>query len=187
MRSPQKGVCSLCLIVQLNHSSAGKNAAHFQEKVVCFKGAGRLMADVLFNGPTVARIRIDRMGFPLPGWNLNGKGVGSQSYYCNDVIPGHALVPAVWVRFFSKHGGMKFPSDVRQKSTVCPCYQNIYQIEPTNCLRFGNLVSIEGKTPSGLVCLPFFLSCVGTFLLKRLGLPWFRRRENEVHYRPSDK
>lgn len=44
----------------------GKNDAHFQKKVVRFNGAGRLMADVLFNGPTVARIRIDRMGFPLP-------------------------------------------------------------------------------------------------------------------------
>lgn len=43
----------------------GKNAAHFQKKVVRFNGASRLMADVHFNGTTVARIRIDRIGFPL--------------------------------------------------------------------------------------------------------------------------
>lgn len=97
----------------------GKNAAHFQKNVARFNGASRLMADVHFNGPTVARIRIDRMGFPLPSWNLKGKGVGSHSYYCNDVIPARVCINHISTILLNAWE-MKFPSNFRQKAMVWP-------------------------------------------------------------------
>lgn len=96
----------------------GKIAAHFQKNVLCFKGVSRLKADVLFIGPTVARIHIDRMGFALPSWNVKVKELEvtlttvMMSFH-------HVFASTTWVRFFNTRE-MKFPSNFIQKATLCP-------------------------------------------------------------------
>lgn len=97
-----------------------KIAAHFQKNVLRFNEASQLKADVLFIGPTVARTHIDRMGFTLPSRNLKGKGIGSHSYYCNDVIS-----PRVCINHISpilQHMGNEIPIKFHTEShTVSFC------------------------------------------------------------------
>lgn len=177
MRSPQKGVCSSCLTVQLNHSSAVKSLHIFRRtSFLPTKPVGlRLMFSLLGQLWQVFILTEWGLFYPVEIWK--GKRTGSHSNYCNEVIP-----PRVCMNHIStitQHMGNEIPIKFHTEKPRCVLLLTKHLSNWTNKLFVvWKLGLIERKTPSGLCCLRFFLSCVGTFLLKRLCLLWLWCREN---------